>query len=281
MFKKIIDTITDSLRVKNNEIIGNIYNLEKKLNGEIPITRLELLVLVSSWGRTSIFYTNIKDDKVLIKEKNKGKSFDLSKLDTSEITDMSSIFRGSNFNGDISNWNTSNVTDMSYMFCGAEKFNQVVNFNTSKVTSMEWMFYNARKFNQPLNFDTSKVTSLDGMFYNASSFNQELNFNTSNVISMYSMFNEASAFNQPLIFNTSNVITMERMFCDADAFKDKYNNGNSLPYYTEDIKLWLEKNSEKMNVIDIKDTHGKELDDFFSKFTNINIEINSIQRKEI
>ena len=59
MFKKIIDTITDSLRVKNNEIIGNIYNLEKKLNGEIPVTRLELIYLINSWGRTDYFILNI------------------------------------------------------------------------------------------------------------------------------------------------------------------------------------------------------------------------------
>ena len=83
------------------------------------------------------------------------------------------------------------------------------------------------------------------------------------------MFYNAIEFNQPINFDISNIITMERMFCDADAFKDKYNNGNSLPYYTEDIKLWLEKNSEKMNIIDIKDTHGKELDDFFSNITDI------------
>ena len=274
MFKKIIDTITDSLRVKNNEIIGNIYDLEKKINGEIPVTRLELLVLVSSWGRTSIFYTNIKDDKVLIKEKNKGKSFDLSKLDTSEITDMSSIFRHSNFNGDISNWNTSNVTDMSYMFCGAEKFNQVVNFNTSKVTSMEWMFYNARKFNQPLNFDTSKVTSLDGMFYNASAFNQELNFDTSKVTSMNSMFGYAESFNQAIIFDTSKVADMDYMFYNANAFQNRYNNGEYLPDYTNEIKEWLNNNRDIMKAIDTKANYKNEIDNFFSNFSKI--ELNNI-----
>ena len=32
MFKKIINAITNSLRIKDYKIIGNIYNLEKKLN---------------------------------------------------------------------------------------------------------------------------------------------------------------------------------------------------------------------------------------------------------
>ena len=220
MFKKIIDTITDSLRVKNNEIIGNIYNLEKKLNGEIPVTRLELLVLVSSWGRTSIFYTNIKDDKVLIKEKNKGKSFDLSKLDTSEITDMSSIFRTSNFNGDISNWNTSNVT------------------------SMLGMFNNARTFNQELNFDTSNVISMEGMFY------------------------KTNIFNQPIIFNISKATIMSYMFEKTKAFLDKYNSGEPLPNYTNEIKEWIINNRDRMNDIDIKNIHGKDIDDFFYKIEN-------------
>ena len=246
MFKKIINAITNSLRIKDYKIIGNIYDLEKKINGEIPVTRLELLVLVSTWGRNGIFYTNIKEDKVFIKEKDKGKSFDLSKLDTSKITDMSSIFRHSNFNGDISNWNTSNVTDMSYMFCGAEKFNQVVNFNTSKVTNMEWMFYNAEIFNQPLNFNTSKVTNMELMFYNA------------------------IEFNQPINFDISNIITMERMFCDADAFLDKYNSGKALPDYTHKIKDWINNNRDRMNEIDLKDKYGDEIDDFFS---NIKLKI--------
>ena len=35
-----------------------IQNLQEKLNGELPINRLELLYLVNSWGRTSSFYIN-------------------------------------------------------------------------------------------------------------------------------------------------------------------------------------------------------------------------------
>ena len=33
MFKKIINAITNSLRIKDYKIIGNIYDLEKKING--------------------------------------------------------------------------------------------------------------------------------------------------------------------------------------------------------------------------------------------------------
>ncbi len=111
---------------------------------------------------------------------------------------------------------------------------------------------------------------MGAMFFKSINFNQELNFDTSSVTNMEYMFANAKSFNRPLNFDISNVTYMSKIFNGAEAFLDKYNNGNSLPYYTEDIKLWLEKNSEKMNIIDIKDTHGKEIDDFFTDIYSMN-----------
>ena len=48
-----------ALDLKYREIIGGIDNLEKKLNGELPINRLELIKLIDSWGRTSFFVHQI------------------------------------------------------------------------------------------------------------------------------------------------------------------------------------------------------------------------------
>ena len=81
--------------------------------------------------------------------------------------------------------------------------------------------------------------------------------------------NGVGLHNQPINFDISNIITMERMFCDADAFKDKYNSGKALPNYTNEIKDWLNNNSERMNDLSIKDRYGKEINDFFFNIADI------------
>ena len=105
-----------ALEIIDEEIVGTIEDLEEKLEGKLPVDRLELLYLVNSWGRTNFFYTEYLNEEVKIEKQKEKECYDLSKLDVSEITNMESIFEHSNYNGDISNWDVSNVTDMSFMF---------------------------------------------------------------------------------------------------------------------------------------------------------------------
>ena len=76
---------------------------------------------------------------------------DISKWNTSNVTDMSGMFRYCNSLSslpDISKWNTSNVTDMSYMFdrCNTlSSLPDISKWNTSNVTNMSYMFFNCKK----------------------------------------------------------------------------------------------------------------------------------------
>ena len=163
-----------ALEIIRKRIVGTIDNLQEKLNGELPINRLELLYLVNSWGRYKEFSTN---ENIQIPKCGPTQCYDLSKLDTSEITDMSRLFTYSEFNGDISDWDVSNVTNMELMFEEAENFNQdISNWNISNVTSMEWMFYNAESFNQNISkWILENIKNCDFMFDNAKAFLDKYN----------------------------------------------------------------------------------------------------------
>ena len=163
----------------------------------------------------------------------------LGDIDTSAITDMSSLFfkgykiyeiiinERENFDG-IELWNVSNVTDMSCMFWGCKNFNQPLNsWNVSNVTDMHLMFCNCKNFNQPLNsWNVSNVTNMRGMFWSCKKFNQPLNsWDVSNVTDMGCLFDNCEKFNQPLIsWNVSNVAYMSDMFYGCENFNQPLNS---------------------------------------------------------
>lgn len=135
--------------------------------------------------------------------------------DTSNVTNMSSMFEDAYFDQPLGNWNVSNVTDMNGMFKNAKNFNQELNnWNVSNVTNMSNMFSGAENFNQPIsNWNVSNVTDMYGMFGNTFNFNQPIgNWNVSNVTNMAGMF-FSSRFNGDLnSWDVSNVTNMRRMF---------------------------------------------------------------------
>ena len=99
-----------------------------------------------------IYFPKTKDElRKNIIECFDSKNYDLNCIDTSEITDMSYLFkniRGINF--DVSNWNVSNVKYTKYMFFECTKFDcDLSNWNVSKVENMSNMFYNCNLKNTP------------------------------------------------------------------------------------------------------------------------------------
>ena len=148
---------------------------------------------------------------------------DVTKVNTSEITDMSRLFYGnSTFNQDISGWDVSNVNDMDYMFGFAESFNQDLrNWDVSNVTLMSNMFFLASAFNGDISgWEVGNVTDMNHMFYKASAFNQDISgWDVSSITDMRNIFSSASAFNQDLSsWDVSNVTSMSSMFWGASAF---------------------------------------------------------------
>ena len=135
------------------------------------------------------------------------------------------------------------------------------------------MFLQTFNFNSQLNnWDTSNVRDMSYMFRHAKSFNQPIDsWDVSNVTFMESMFEMSKKFNQNISsWNLDKIEYFDFMFEEAKPFLDKYNNGEPLSSYTDEIKKWFNLNRDKMNMIDVKDKHGTEIDNFFSNFSKIN-----------
>ncbi|XRB12827.1 DUF285 domain-containing protein [Pseudoscourfieldia marina] len=157
---------------------------------------------------------------------------DISRWDTSSVTDMSAMFSGaSSFNQPIGAWDTSSVTSMSAMFWHASSFNQAIGaWDTSSVKNMSAMFHGARSFNQAIGaWNTSSVMNMSAMFWHASSFNQAIGaWDTSSVKNMSSMFSGASSFNQAIgAWDTSSVMNMCAMFHGASIFNQAIDAWNT------------------------------------------------------
>ena len=166
-------------------------------------------------------------------------SFDFSKYDTTNVTNMQSMFTSCSglTSLDVSSFNTSNVTDMSQMFntCTGLTSLDLSNFNTSKVTDMNYVFWNCSGLTSldVSSFNTSNVTTMTYMFSsceNVTSLDLS-SFDTSKVTSMNNMFSYCSGLTSLDVsnFNTSMVTNMFQMFRNCNkltyikckqAFKD-------------------------------------------------------------
>jgi surface protein len=133
----------------------------------------------------------------------------------SNITDMSEMFYGSQFNGDISNWDVSSVTNMKQTFANSQFNGDIANWDVSRVTNMTEMFSGSQFNGDISNWNVSKVGNMSGMF-GISQFNGDIsNWNVSNVIYMSGMFGN-SQFNGDISnWNVLNVTDMSGMFSDS------------------------------------------------------------------
>ncbi len=137
------------------------------------------------------------------------------KLSTVDISYMfARCYKLSSIN--FNHWDTSNITNMESMFNRCYVLNKSINFSTKNVTNMLLMFKQCYAFNQPINFDTSKVTNMGSIFNQCYAFNQPINFDTSKVTNMELMFNRCYQFNQDISsLDIGLVSNMDLMLADT------------------------------------------------------------------
>ena len=158
---------------------------------------------------------------------------DVTKVCTSLISGMSSLFFQTNFNQDISSWDVSNVHNMSNMFYDTPFNQDISNWDVSNVTVLFRMFYET-PFNQDISsWDVSNVTEMGWMFFDTP-FNQDIgSWDVSSVIDMEFMF-AGTPFNQDISqWDVSSVTDMFGMFSNTP--------------FNQDIGSWDVSNVERMS----------------------------------
>ena len=122
----------------------------------------KLKVSVRNTTKHTLFPKTKNELKHMIEDEisKHGNECSLNHIDVSEITDMSSLFYYSKFNGNISEWNVSNVNDMSQMFYASNFNGDISDWDVSNVKSMYKMFRES-KFNNDISmWDVSNVTNM-------------------------------------------------------------------------------------------------------------------------
>ena len=100
-------------------------------------------------------------------------------LDTSNIKDMSDMFKYCNLIETVPLMDTKNVTNMYQMFLGCSSLTEIPQFDTSNVTSMISMFSGCEKLKIVPQMDTSNVYDAQRMFSTCSEIEEIFKINGS------------------------------------------------------------------------------------------------------
>ena len=152
---------------------------------------------------------------------------DLSKFNTSRMTNMYSFFRGckSLSSIDLSNVDSSNVSNMNYMFAETGiKSIDLTPLDTSNVESMSYMFSDSQLEIIDLSqIDTKNVVDLSYFLHGTKLSSIDLSsLNTSNLDTINGMFSNCNEFESIDLtgFNTENVTNMGYLFVGCTNLKN-------------------------------------------------------------
>ena len=230
---KALETATNKIKYFKKSTVAPAASMDA-VNIEDEKSDYEIKLWLNPTDKTAYYYAepekvylNTDSSKMFFSEPSEQKirnilKLDLSKFDTSKVTNMGYMFYNiSNPTTlDISNFDTSQVRSMRSMFSAMYNLTtlDLSHFDTSKVTDMAGMFYSVSTLNtlNLSNFDTSQVTDMNHMFYNMSNLTT-LNlssFDTSKVTNMGYIFAGVSSLTtlNLISFDTSQVTNMGYMF---------------------------------------------------------------------
>ena len=207
---------------------------------------------------------------------------DLSRFDTSRVTDMNNMFASDYAltELDLSNFDTSNVTNMNCMFYSLKNIKtlDVSSFDTSSVTDFAFMFSGMKELTAlslGRNFNTSSGEYMYSMFGGLTSLpSLDLGdeFNTSNVINMNNMFsglNGITELNLGDKFDTSKVTNMSGMFSGLNLLTslDLGNKFNTSSVTNMNSMFKGAEKLTKLNLGDLFDT--SKVTDMLQMFCNL------------
>ena len=140
-------------------------------------------------------------------------------FDTSNVTNMTDMFKECTSLISIPKIDTSKVTNMSNLFNGCTSLTSIPLLDTSKVTSMISMFHSCSSLTYIPLLNTSKVTNMNSIFYNCSSLNSISALDTSNVTNMSNMFFNCSSLTSIPLLDTSKVKIMNNVLRSCGSVK--------------------------------------------------------------
>ena len=171
---------------------------------------------------------------------------DLSSWDVSSVTNMSFMFAETLFVGDISSWDVSSVNDFRYMFQDNVSFNiDIGSWDVSSAISMEYMFGGASGFQaggtqSPTNtnlssWDVSQVSDMSNMFLGSNFISLGIgSWDVGNVTNMSFMFSSNTALNEDIgSWDVSSVTNMSFMFQSAFDFNQNLSSWSVNPNVTQ------------------------------------------------